>query len=117
MAKPVRARAAARRGAVPILNHPAAPPIDFGISAMLFFCMATTIQISPRGTITLPIDLRRRLKPDRKEHSVLLFEERPDGIFLHPAMTVPVRDIPASTIKRWVRDDEIAAASVKVLKR
>jgi len=81
---------------------------------MQLFCMATAIQISPRGTITLPIGLRRRLKLDRKEHSVLLVEERPDGIFLHPAVTVPVRDIPAKTIKKWVRNDEADAASVKL---
>lgn len=79
--------------------------------------MSTTIQISPRGTITLPIGLRRRLKLDQKDYSILLVEERPDGIFLHPAVTVPVRDIPASTIKKWVEDDEADAASVKVLKR
>jgi len=54
------------------------------------------------------------LKLDHKEHSVLLVEERPDGIFLHPAVTVPVRDIPAKTIKKWVRDDEADAASVKL---
>jgi hypothetical protein len=57
------------------------------------------------------------LKLDQKDHSVLLVEERPDGIFLHPAVTVPVRDIPAGTIKKWVEDDEADAASVKVLKR
>jgi bifunctional DNA-binding transcriptional regulator/antitoxin component of YhaV-PrlF toxin-antitoxin module len=54
--------------------------------------MTTAIQISPRGTMTLPIELRCRLKLDK--HSILLVEEREDGIFLHPAMTVPVRDIP-----------------------
>ena len=91
--------------------------VDFCFAAKQLFCMATAIQISPRGTITLPVDLRRRLKLDRKEHSVLLVEERPDGIFLHPAVTVPVRDIPAKTIKKWVKDDEADAASVKVLKR
>jgi hypothetical protein len=32
-------------------------------------------------------------------------------------VTVPVRDIPATTIKKWVKDDEAGAASVKVLKR
>lgn len=79
--------------------------------------MATAIQISSRGTLTLPIGLRRRLGLDRKQHSILLAEERPDGIFLHPAITVPVRDIPARTIKKWIADDEADAASVKVLKR
>jgi len=79
--------------------------------------MATAIQISSRGTLTLPIGLRRRLGLDRKQHSILLAEERPDGIFLHPAITVPVRDIPAKTIKKWVSEDEADAAGVKVLKR
>jgi len=83
-------------------------------SVIQLFCVATAIQISPRGTLTLPFDLRRRLKLDRNEHSVLLVEERADGIFLRPAMTVPVRDIPAKTIKKWVRDDEADAASVKI---
>ena len=86
----------------------------FRISAKQISCMATAIQISPRGTITLPIGLRRRLKLDRKEHAILLIEERPDGIFLHPAVTVPVRKISAKTIKQWVSDDEADAASVKL---
>ena len=90
------------------------PGIDFCFSVILLFCMATAIHISPRGTITLPIGLRRRLRLDRKEHSILLVEERPDGIFLHPALTVPVRDIPVKTIKQWVRDDEADAARVKI---
>lgn len=83
---------------------------------MQLFCMPTAVQISPRGTITLPIDLRRRLRLDRKAHSILLVEERPDGIFLHPAVTVPVRDIPAKTIKKWVKEDEADAATVKIVK-
>ena len=78
--------------------------------------MSTAIAISPRGTLTLPIGLRRKLGLD-KSHSVLLAEERPDGIFLHPAVTVPIRDIPAATIKKWVRDDEADAASVRIVKR
>jgi bifunctional DNA-binding transcriptional regulator/antitoxin component of YhaV-PrlF toxin-antitoxin module len=100
-----------------VQRGPARARIDFRFSVKQFFCMPTAIQISPRGTITLPISLRRRLKLDRKDHSVLLVEERPDGIFLHPAITVPVRAIPVSTIKKWVRDDEADAARVKVLKR
>lgn len=47
---------------------------------------------------------------------MLLVEEHPDGIFLHPAVTVtvPVRDIPAKTIKKWVKEDEADAAGVKI---
>jgi len=78
--------------------------------------MSTTIAISARGTLTLPIGLRRKLGID-KHHSVLLAEERPDGIFLHPAVTVRIRDIPAATIRKWVANDEADAASVKMAKR
>lgn len=91
-------------------------PIYFRISVMQYFRMSTTITISPRGTLTLPIALRRRLRLD-KNHAVLLAEERPDGIFLHPAVTIPIRDIPASTLKKWVADDEDDAASVKFAKK
>jgi bifunctional DNA-binding transcriptional regulator/antitoxin component of YhaV-PrlF toxin-antitoxin module len=78
--------------------------------------MSTAIAISPRGTITLPIELRRKLGLD-KSHAVLLAEERSDGIFLHPAVTVPIREIPAATVKKWVMDDEDDAASVRISKR
>jgi bifunctional DNA-binding transcriptional regulator/antitoxin component of YhaV-PrlF toxin-antitoxin module len=78
--------------------------------------MSTTITLSPRGTLTLPIALRRKLRLN-KNHSVLLVEERPDGIFLHPAVTVPIRDIPAATIRKWVTEDEADAANVKIGKR
>jgi bifunctional DNA-binding transcriptional regulator/antitoxin component of YhaV-PrlF toxin-antitoxin module len=86
------------------------------ISVIQYFCMSTAIAISSRGTLTLPIGLRRKLGLDR-DHAVLLAEERSDGIFLHPAVTVPIRDISAATIKKWVKDDEDDAASVKIAKR
>jgi len=91
-------------------------PVDFRFSVIQYFCMSMTITISPRGTLTLPIALRRKLRLDKK-HAVLLAEERPDGIFLHPAVTVPIRDIPAATIKKWVTDDEADAASAKFVKK
>jgi len=64
----------------------------------------------------LPIQVRRKLGLD-KSNTVLLVEERSDGIFLHPAVTVPIRDIPAAIVKKWVKDDEDDAASVKIAKR
>ena len=78
--------------------------------------MNSAIAISSRGTLTLPIELRRKLGLD-KSHSLLLAEKRPDGVFLRPAIKVPIRDIPAATIEKWVKDDEGGAASVKFVKR
>jgi bifunctional DNA-binding transcriptional regulator/antitoxin component of YhaV-PrlF toxin-antitoxin module len=90
--------------------------VDFRITVKQYFSMSTVIAISPRGTLTLPIGIRRKLGLDNN-HSVLLAEEREDGIFLHPAITIPIRDIPAATIKKWVKDDEADAASVRIVKR
>ena len=89
---------------------------------LLFFSKAAFLHVYrysnfPPWNDHSPHCLRRRLKLDQKDYSILLVEERPDGIFLHPTVTVPVRDIPASTIKKWVKNDEAGAASVKVLKR
>jgi bifunctional DNA-binding transcriptional regulator/antitoxin component of YhaV-PrlF toxin-antitoxin module len=78
--------------------------------------MGTAMAISARGTLTLPIALRRRLRLD-KDNSILLVEERPDGVFLHPAVTVRLRDIPAATIKKWVREDEADAAGVRIARK
>jgi hypothetical protein len=44
---------------------------------------------------------------------VLLAEAREDGIFLHPAVTVRIRDIPSATLRKWMADDEAEAVSVK----
>lgn len=108
--------AAQRRQAVSVNERISFSQVDVRISAIRNFCMSTSITISSRGTLTLPISLRRRLGID-KNHSVLLAEEREDGIFLHPAVIVRIRDIPAATIKKWIAKDEARAASVRVTKR
>jgi bifunctional DNA-binding transcriptional regulator/antitoxin component of YhaV-PrlF toxin-antitoxin module len=77
--------------------------------------MPTTIHVSPRGTITLPVAIRQRLKLDR-ENSLLIIEERPDGVFLHPAVTVPIRDLSVEQMQKWIDQDEADAASVKIQK-
>ena len=76
---------------------------------MQYSCICTTITISPRGTLTLPIAPRRKLRLD-KNHAVLLAEERPDGIFLHPSVTVPIRYIHAATERTpdWAVRNKVA---------
>jgi hypothetical protein len=37
---------------------------------------------------------------------MVLVEEREGGVFLLPAAAVPVRDIPESTLRRWIAEDE-----------
>jgi hypothetical protein len=37
---------------------------------------------------------------------MLLVELGEDGVFLHPASAVPVRDIPRRQMQKWMKDDE-----------
>jgi hypothetical protein len=37
---------------------------------------------------------------------MMLAELRDGGVFLQPAEAVPVRDIPLTTMKQWIEEDE-----------
>ncbi len=69
----------------------------------------TTIPVSKRGTITLPPEMRRSLGLDVAEHPMMLVELRDGGVFLQPAETLPVRDIPEETLRQWIAEDETNA--------
>ena len=77
-----------------------------GIAAMQHYDMTTTLQVSKRGTLTLPPVLRRKLGLDRLSSPMVIVDERDGGLFLQPAAAVPVRDIPKETIARWIARDE-----------
>jgi bifunctional DNA-binding transcriptional regulator/antitoxin component of YhaV-PrlF toxin-antitoxin module len=79
-------------------------------NAVIQHCSMTAIPVSKRGTVTLPPDVRRKLGLESVPHPMLLVELREDGVFLHPAAAVPVRDIPLQQIQKWIKDDEKGAA-------
>ena len=68
-------------------------------------CSMTAIPVSKRGTVTLPPEVRRKLGLESVPHPMLLVELRDDGVFLHPASAVPVRDIPISQMRKWIKAD------------
>ena len=84
---------------------------------MQYFCMPTIANVSSRGTLTLPIHLRRKLGLTKTSHAIVLLEERPDGVLLHPAIPVAIRDLPPAKIREWIAQDEADAAAVKLVKR
>jgi bifunctional DNA-binding transcriptional regulator/antitoxin component of YhaV-PrlF toxin-antitoxin module len=69
-------------------------------------CRMTTLALSKRGSLTLPPELRRKMGLDKLRNPMLLVEEREGGFFLHPAATVPMRDIPKAQIQAWIAHDE-----------
>ena len=68
-----------------------------------------SIPVSKRGTITLPPEMRRSLGLDAAEHPMMLVELRDGGVFLQPAASFSMRDIPEDTLRQWIEDDELDA--------
>ena len=66
----------------------------------------TTLPLSKRGSLTLPPALRRKLGLDKLRNPLLLVEERDGGLFLQPAVALPVRDLPKAQIQARIARDE-----------
>jgi bifunctional DNA-binding transcriptional regulator/antitoxin component of YhaV-PrlF toxin-antitoxin module len=79
----------------------------------------TAIPVSKRGTVTLPPEVRRKLGLESVPNPMLLVEVRENGVFLHPASAMPVRDIPLRQLQKWIKEDEKDAEKIrkKVLKQ
>jgi AbrB family looped-hinge helix DNA binding protein len=81
------------------------------IAAMQHYYMTTVIPVSKRGTITIPPEIRKRLGIDQLENPMLLVEERDGKLYMEPASAVPVRNIPKTTLQRWIKEDEADMAA------
>ena len=69
-------------------------------------CRMNTLTLSKRGSLTLPPELRRKLGLDKLRNPLLLVEERDGGLFLQPAVALPVRDLPKAQLQAWIARDE-----------
>ena len=69
-------------------------------------CCMTTLTLSKRGSLTLPPELRRKMGLDKLRNPLVLVEEREGGLFLQPAVALPVRDLPKAQIEAWIAQDE-----------
>jgi len=74
--------------------------------------MRTIIQVSARGSITLPKALRKALGIDSS--GVIMAEESPDGILLRPAVAFPVEMYSNARVAEF---DQADAALEKHLQR
>lgn len=77
-------------------------------------CSMTTLALSKRGCLTLPPALRRKMGLDKLRNPMLIVEERDGGLFLQPAVALPVRDIPKAQIQAWIARDEADMAAFQV---
>jgi bifunctional DNA-binding transcriptional regulator/antitoxin component of YhaV-PrlF toxin-antitoxin module len=86
-------------------------------AAMLNCRMTTTLPISKRGSLTLPPSLRRKMGLDKLRNPMVVVEERDGGLFLQPAVAMPMRDLPKATIEKWIARDEADMDAFRALPR
>ena len=77
----------------------------------------TTLPLSKRGSLTLPPALRRKMGLDKLRNPMLLVEERDGGLFLQPAVALPVREIPKAQIEAWIARDEADLKAFQAAKK
>jgi AbrB family looped-hinge helix DNA binding protein len=58
-----------------------------------------------RGAVVLPVRLRRKL--GLEEGSLLLMEERPDGLLLRPAVAYPVEQYPPARVAELLLNNAV----------
>jgi bifunctional DNA-binding transcriptional regulator/antitoxin component of YhaV-PrlF toxin-antitoxin module len=86
-------------------------------AAMQHCNMSTTIPLTKRGSLTLPPSLRRKMGLDKLRNPMVVVEERDGGLFLQPAVAMPVRDLPKGTIEQWIARDEADMAAFRATPR
>jgi bifunctional DNA-binding transcriptional regulator/antitoxin component of YhaV-PrlF toxin-antitoxin module len=75
--------------------------------------MAIAVPISKRGTVTIPPEIRKKLGVDRLDNPMLLVEEKDGRLYFEPAAAIPVRDIPKSKLRSWIKEDEAEMTAFK----
>ena len=73
--------------------------------------MNVTIQLNPRGTLTLPKTLRKAIGLEKG--GMLLAESTPEGILLRPGMTFPVEIYSAERVAEFDAADDALRRHLK----
>lgn len=73
--------------------------------------MKTTVTVTSRGVVTLPLGLRKAL--GIKADDTLIAETTPDGLLLRPAVTLPVEIYTDERIREFDESEEELAAAMR----
>ena len=79
--------------------------------------MTYTLPVSKRGTLTLPPELRIKLKLNRLASPMVVLEEKNGVVTMQSAIAMPIRDIPKDSIDRWILNDEADFKTYKKKKK
>lgn len=70
--------------------------------------MLETTKVGKRGTVVLPARLRR--KYGMQEGSLVVVDERPEGVLLRPAVAYPVEVYPPARVAEFLLNNAVDAA-------
>ena len=84
---------------------------------MQYNCMTYTLPVSKRGTLTLPPELRIKLKLNRLNSPMVVLDEKDGVVIMQSAVAMPIRDIPKESINRWILNDEAEFNTYKKKKK
>lgn len=73
--------------------------------------MKTTVTVTSRGVVTLPLGLRKAL--GIKADDTLIAEITPDGLLLRPAVTLPLEIYTDERIREFDESEEELAAAMR----
>lgn len=73
--------------------------------------MKTTITVTSRGVVTLPLGLRKAL--GIKADDTLIAETTPDGLLLRPAITLPVEIYTDRRIREFDESEQKLAQAIR----
>ncbi len=68
-------------------------------------CMIA-VPLSKRGTLTIPPEFRRKLGIDKMSNPMFLVEECDGGLFLQPAVAMPIQNLPRRKIPTRITQDK-----------
>jgi bifunctional DNA-binding transcriptional regulator/antitoxin component of YhaV-PrlF toxin-antitoxin module len=91
--------------------------LDNCIAAMQHYSMVKVVPISRRGTITLPPSFRKKMGIDRIDNALMLVREEKGMLIMELAAAVPVRDLPESTVRGWIAEDEADGKAIRKIRR
>jgi len=77
--------------------------------------MTKVININDRGTLTLPMEMRRRLGV--KSNAQVVAEETDDGILLRAGVTFPVEVYSEKRLAEFRRNNDDALANLRFKKK
>ena len=75
------------------------------------------VEITQRGAITIPPQIRKNLGLDKAIKPMrFIVEQKDGGLFLRPTVTIPVRDFTVEEMQSWISDDNLSDSKLRKLK-